>query len=158
MQSSKLNDRIQVAASIGVMLSLIFVGFEIKQSREIAIADIFQQKSAPAVQVQQGMISIELFVEALEKAQLGENLSPIERRRLKFGNNPWFQYWENNHFQYEIGLLSEDGWQASKNAMGKTMRRHLVQEWWESQRTYWREPFAKEVDKILAEVRAADSN
>ena len=41
MDSSRLNAWFQVAASVGVILSLIFVGLEIQQSREIAIADIY---------------------------------------------------------------------------------------------------------------------
>ena len=46
LDNSKLNDWLQLAASVGVILSLIFVGLEIKQSREIAIADIYQQRTA----------------------------------------------------------------------------------------------------------------
>ncbi len=136
------------------MLSLVFVGFEIKQSREIAIADIFQQKSALAVQVQQGLLSPELYSDTMRKMVSGEELSPFEEGLLQFGQTPWFQYWENNHFQYEIGLLSEAAWQGSRNAMRNRLRNPRYQEWWESDRLSWREPFTKEVDKVLSEVRA----
>ena len=154
MDSSKINDWLQVIGVFGVMLSLVFVGLEIKQSREIAIADIFQQKSALAVQVQQGLLSPELYSDTMRKMVSGEELSPFEEGLLQFGQTPWFQYWENVHFQYELGLLPESAWQASRRAIASRLRRPIYQKWWESERLYWGESFTKEVDKILAEVRA----
>ena len=157
MQSSKLNEWLQLAASIGVILSLIFVGLEIQQSRQIAIADVFQQKSALAVQVQQGSYTTENYGVAFRKLANGEELSANEKGLLGFAQNPWFQYWENNHFQYEMGLLPEAAWQASRRSIATRFQRPIFQEWWESDRLFWRESFTKEVDKILEEVRAGQS-
>ena len=84
----------------------------------------------------------------------GEELTQGEVGLLGFASNPWFQYWENVHFQYELGLLPESAWQASRRAIASRLRRPIYQKWWESERLYWGESFTKEVDKILAEVRA----
>lgn len=157
MQSSKLNDWIQIAALIGVILSLVFVGFEIRLSRQVAIADVFQQKTALAVQVQHGGMSAERYTVAIEKMLAEQPLTPHEKSMLQFYQNPWFQYWENVHFQHEIGLLSEAAWQGSRNSIRSRLRNPIYQEWWKTQRTYWREPFAIEVDGILAEVQASES-
>ena len=154
MQWSKLSEWLQLAAAIGVIVSLIFVGLEIQQSRQIAIADVFQQKSALAVQVQQGSYLKENFANAFYKMANGEELTQGEVSLLGFASNPWFQYWENVHFQYELGLLPESAWQASRRAIASRLRRPIYQEWWESERLYWGESFTREVDKILAEVRA----
>ena len=45
MNSETLNNWMQFLASVGVILSLIFVGVQVKQSREIAIADIYGRLS-----------------------------------------------------------------------------------------------------------------
>jgi hypothetical protein len=156
MDSRKINDWLQVIGVFGIMLSLVFVGVEIRQSREIAIADVFQQKSALAIQVQQGLISPELFSATMTKMLSGEVLSPIEKGLLQFGQAPWFQYWENVHFQYEIGLLSEAMWQGSRNSMRSRLRNPMYQEWWEGDRLNWRESFTKEVDMVLSEARASE--
>ena len=50
MNSKTLNNWMQFLASIGVILSLIFIGVQIQQSREIAIADIYQQRTALLLQ------------------------------------------------------------------------------------------------------------
>lgn len=154
MNSSKLNDWLQVAASIGVVLSLIFVGLEIQQSRKIAIADIFQQRAAMAIQVQQGAYSDVQYANALDKLLSGEALSESEVGLLKFVQNPWFQYWENSFFQYEIGLLSEATWQSSRNTIKGRFCRPIYQEWWEAERGHWSENFAREVDEIILEIKA----
>ena len=75
MDSKKLNDWLQVVGVFGVILSLIFVGLEIQQSREIAIADIHQQKAAMAIQVQQGFVSVDRYNVAIEKALYGGDLT-----------------------------------------------------------------------------------
>ena len=154
MDSSKLNDWLQVAASIGVVLSLIFVGLEIQQSRRIAIADVFQQRAALAIQVQQGAYSEEMYSVAIGKLLSGESLSEPEIGLLKFVQNPWFQYWENNFFQYQIGLLPEETWQSSRNTMKSRLSRPIYREWWEVERTHWSEDFAREVDRIILEIES----
>jgi hypothetical protein len=40
MKKEEINDWLQVFGLAGVIISLVFVGWEIKQSRDIAIADI----------------------------------------------------------------------------------------------------------------------
>ena len=115
--STKLNDWFQVAASVGVIISLVFVGLQIQQSREIAIADIYQQRAAMSIQVQQGNYTVERYERAVFKLLDGETLTPREEGLLRFAQNPWFSYWENVHFQYQIGLMSEEQWISSRNSM-----------------------------------------
>jgi hypothetical protein len=154
MNSAKLNDWMQVAASVGVILSLVFVGFQIQQSRDIAIADIYQQRAAMMIQVLQGTYPVENYEDALSKSLSDQPLTARENELLLFDQSTWFSYWENNHFQYQIGLLSEEHWVSSRNSMRDRLRRPIYQDLWEGQREQWRESFAHEVDNVLAEARA----
>jgi hypothetical protein len=153
MDSRKLNDWLQVVGIFGVIVSLVFVGLEIQQSREIAVADIHQQKAAMAIQVQQAMVVPEEYSLAVRKLLQDKPLDELEKGLMQFAQNPWFQYWENTYFQYQLGLLSEPAWEASRNAMRGRLKRPIYQEWWESDREYWRADFAEEVDRVLEEVR-----
>jgi hypothetical protein len=154
--STKLNDWFQVAASVGVIISLVFVGLQIQQSREIAIADIYQQRAAMSIQVQQGNYTVERYERAVMKLLDGETLTPREEGLLRFAQNPWFSYWENVHFQYQIGLLSEEQWISTRNSMLDRFKRPIYQEWWEGQRQEWRASFADEVDRVLVEAKASE--
>ena len=78
MNSEKLNDWIQIIASIGVILSLIFVGLQIQQSREIAIADIYQQRTELLLQNFDFAVPAETEFEAWMKERAGEPLNSDE--------------------------------------------------------------------------------
>ena len=51
------------------------------------------------------------------KDSTGESLSPAERYALTNRFAARIAYWENNHLQYQIGLLPEEQWEASKNSI-----------------------------------------
>ena len=155
MDWAKFNDWLQVAGFTGVIASLIFVGLEMQQSRQIAIADIYQQRAALVIQVQTSMFSPEQHREAYDTQAADGPLTASEKDLLQFAQNPWFSYWENNHFQYQVGLLSEEQWFASRNSMRHRMQEPIYREWWETERLEWRESFAQAVDEVVAEARAA---
>ncbi len=50
MDSAKLNDWMQVVGIFAVVASLIFVGLQMIQDREIALAGQYQERSATAVE------------------------------------------------------------------------------------------------------------
>ena len=55
----------QLLGILGVIASLLFVGFEIKQSRDIAIADIYQQRSSMALDIALSKYSPEQVAKAM---------------------------------------------------------------------------------------------
>ena len=60
-------------------------------------------------------------------------------------------YWENNHFQYQIGLLPEEQWEASKNSIRGQANRQAFLDTWEMERFQLRKSFADEIDGLLEE-------
>ena len=153
MESAKLNDRLQILGMGGIIASLVFVGLELRQSRQLAIADIYQQRTAMVIAVQNNRFSPEQFRDALNKAISGEALTTSETTLLQYSWNPWFSYYENNHFQYEMGLLSEEQWISSRNDMQSYVRLPSFEAWWASERPNWRESFAQVVDEVIAEEK-----
>ncbi len=151
MKSKALNDWMQFLASIGVILSLIFVGVQIQQSRDIAIADIYQQRTDLLLQNFYVAVPAETEFRAWIKELAGEPLSPDEQYALTNRYAARIAYWENNHFQYLIGLLPEEQWEASKNSIRGQAKRQLFLDTWESERFQLRKSFADEIDALLGE-------
>ena len=152
MDSSKLNDWMQIFGIFALIASLIFVGLQIQQSREIAIADIYQQRTAILIQQLGFGMPSEVVHESSRKARAGEELSSDNEFAIYLWKAARIAYWENNHFQYQLGLLSDEQWQASRNAIGRTAKldpRFLSA--WERERTVVRKSFADAVDQILRE-------
>ena len=155
MELSKINYWMQVIGIFAVVASLIFVGLELQQSRQIALADVFQQRAGLAIQVQQGSYGDTNYQEILFRHLEGEPVSQLEVGMLQFRQNPWFSYWENSYFQYKIGLLSEATWQSSRNTIKQRLSSPIYQEWWERERENWKSDFAQEVDNVLLEIKSS---
>ena len=50
MNSARINDSLQIIGLFGVIASLVFVGLQLKQSHEIALAEIYQARTATLVE------------------------------------------------------------------------------------------------------------
>ena len=153
MNTTKLNDWLQLAASIGVVVSLVFVGFEIQQSRKIATADIFQQRTALLLQQLGLSIPADVAHRVRMKAMAEEVLTPDEDRLLYTLFAARLAYWENNHFQYQLGLLDEEQWQASLTSIKNQASSRPFQVHWPRERLQVRKSFADAVDAALQESR-----
>ena len=151
MDNHDKTDWMQILGFGGLIASLVFVGLELRQSREIAIADVYQQRAAMLIDVHSITLTSELLYDTYNKATSGEPLNSGDQILMATGLTPIFTYWENNHFQYEMGLLSEEQWESSQNAMKAVLRRPDVQLWWQTERAEVRKTFADVVDDLLAE-------
>ena len=155
MDKMKLNEWLQVVGLFGVIASLVFVGLEIQQSRQIAVADIYQQRAALVIQVQTSGYAPEQYRNTRNKALSGETLTPAEQNLMFSRLISWLSYWENNHFQYEIGMLSEEQWLSSRNALRGSVAFPEFEEYWARVRPTWRESFAQVVDEVYDEAKAS---
>ncbi len=154
MDTAKVSHWLQLFGIGGLIASLLFVGLELRQSRKIAIADIYQQRSAMLIDVHSIRLSSELLHDTIRKARAGESLTDTEQGLLHVSFLPLFSYWENNHFQYQMGLLPEEQWNASRNSMSNFIKRPGFLEWWEGERIQVRKSFATAVDEIIAKEQA----
>lgn len=152
MGFAKWKDIAEFIAILAIVGSLIFVGLELRQARQIAVADIYQQRTAMLIDVHSIRLTSELLYRVVEKDMAQEELSTLERRFLNGSHIPLFSYWENNHFQYQMGLMPEEQWNASRNAIRNYLQRSPGRlEWWATERPNVRKSFADAVDEILAE-------
>jgi hypothetical protein len=157
MNTSQLQNWLQIIGLGGVILSLVFVGFEIQQSRQIAITDVYQQQAALLLDIYAiGAVPEHTFV-ARRKWFQGEELDAYEIGLLKFDHNPWLTYYENIHFQYAQGMLPDEHWESIRNEIRNRVRIDMYfLEHWESQRGSWSSSFAEEVDKVIQEEAARE--
>ena len=154
MDADKIGRWLQILGIAALVASLVFVGLELRQSHEIAIADIYQQRSAMLIEVHAIRLSSDLLHETISKAHAGEPLTDVEKSLLTTHFLPMFSYWENNHFQYQMGLMPEEQWNASRNTIRNYIRRPGFLEWWQRERLQVRKSFADAVDEVIEEQDA----
>ena len=73
MDSAKINEWLQVVGLFGVIASLLFVGLQMKQDREIALSTATQARTETTIQNILGMASNPILATALDKIELGES-------------------------------------------------------------------------------------
>lgn len=106
------------------------------------------------VQVNSIRLTSEILHETRNKLEAGEMLTNTEQSLLDQSWNPYFNYVENNHFQYQLGLLSEEQWISTRNNLRSRARDPLFLAWWEVERENWRESFAQVMDELIEEEKA----
>ncbi len=121
MDSAKINDWVQVVGIFALVASLVFVGLQLKQSQDIALSQASQSRTDSTVEMIVSSAENSLFVSAVAKQQGRTGEAQTIEEQVAMGQYALallFLY-ENQHFQYDNGFITEERWQAAKVAMAE---------------------------------------
>ena len=103
---------------IGIIGSLVFVGMELRQSQQIALAAQQQQRAALITEV------IGTFSDANPPISfldfLNQTIDMDDKNNRATTETYMYRVWmiyENDHLQHKLGLIDEDVWQAKLTSM-----------------------------------------
>jgi hypothetical protein len=159
LNSAKLNDWLQVIGLFGVIGSLIFVGLQMKQDREIALSAATQARTDTTIDSILGAVSNPYHLSAIDKIAAGriEDLTPSERWVLTGLARTALFNLENVHYQYQQGFIPEDRWDASRKTLKQLLRRRLhARAAFEENPDAWRASFRAVVQEAIIEIDAED--
>jgi hypothetical protein len=119
MESAKLNDWMQVVGIFSLVASLIFVGLQMKQSQEIAIAAQYHERAALAVEYfDSHWVSgdLESYAEGCgQEIAPGKSAEEVGRDCVR---DTVYLFLADNHlYQYESGFMDEAAWQAQRELL-----------------------------------------
>jgi len=160
-----------VAELIGIaaiVASLIFVGLQMKQSQDIAIAATFQARtatladafSARAANTQ--ALAAELRVQGINPSdpvtrlpvEIPESagvMTELEYRAGLLTSLSMWQQWNNIYHQNEMGFMPEGNWMRTRSAIKRNFERQtlasLIYDAFD-----WSPGFRQEIEDIIAEV------
>ncbi len=156
METQKLNDWLQILGMFGVIASLIFVGLEMRQSREIAISQTYQSRATSEVDAALQSAANPAFRTGSAKHYAGaiDELTEDEFFALNYSFGALITLWENDHFQYQNGYLSDEHWNKTLWNMTCTLgspffRQQLAEGGWGL-----RESFSEVINTIAAEAES----
>ena len=177
MDSSRLNDWLQVVGLFGVIASLLFVGLQMMQDRQIALAATFQERTIAVTDTiaawtaDKGSMKIEVQrlyganPEDLVPQELmgfGESMDPITYEELNsaiYFAVIWWFHWENSHFQYQQGYLPQSHWDRIRATIKSTMSSQTpVRFMYDSDPDFLTTEFRDEVDRIKLELETGSGN
>lgn len=169
MDSAKLNDWIQVIGIFAVVASLIFVGLQMKQSQEIAVANLYQERANVEVMWWTEVLDID----ESRRGWGGEMQKWLVSTNNPNGTNGWakdksteeigFRYIQSMSlyaqidsqlFQYQAGFLDEDSWLAYRNRMKPALNKPFIQDYFAMTASGWRKAFIDEIDAARKELES----
>jgi len=148
-----------------IVASLIFVGMELRQSQEIAIASQYQTRTqfnldyiatldAQAAAAQGKMLRSAVLNANLTDDQSAHFSQLSDEEFGKIANNARriIFIFDNSHFQYQAGFMNEESWQAirrrTKNVLGRNVvaRGEILE-----QSHRWRDSLVREFETMMQE-------
>jgi hypothetical protein len=143
----------QMGAAIGVIISLGLVASELNQSREIAMAELYLDRSALLSEWVSDTYNAEMLKSASTQVSVNpQALSISELHTLRMHNIQQFVYFENQHYLYLNELVTEEEWLASRYLMASQLNPCWARHWEESIGA-WRETFHVEVQAMIDEKK-----
>jgi hypothetical protein len=154
VDSAKLNDWMQVVGIFAVVASLIFVGLQMKQTQEIALASAYQDRATSSIDRMITRASSPEWTSARAKMDRGDfdSISPEERVSLEENLAAYIVMVENHHYQYHSGFLPEEHWLRNvtemKCAFSIPLNRDMIKGW------IFRASFQTVLDEIIADAES----
>ena len=160
MDSAKLNDWLQVIGLFGVIASLIFVGLQMKQDREIAMSAAYQARSSQISEIQTAMAgdpAMRGFFHKVDTGKLDE-ITPDEANATVLYLGAVFNFYENVHYQYMNGFIDDEHWEKSRGGLKNMLYSDFARSIFLESIIPWRTSYQALAEEIIAEIDAEEAN
>jgi hypothetical protein len=156
MNSKKLNDWMPFVGIFALVASLIFVGIQIKLTREIALSGAYQSRAATVIDMVTGNAANEKGLAAWYATDAAsiDALTPAEVRAGNMMALALLLAYDNMLFQHESDFVSDEGWSAGRTDMKDMLRLLFVRHFFESKIERMRPSFKATFLKVIEELDA----
>ena len=84
----------------------------------------------------------------------GEDLNPDQAFQLHAYAYITMKSWENMHYQYQSGMLTDEDWQPLRANLHFILSSHVWRDYWRREQQIYSRAFREEVDQIISELVA----
>lgn len=118
MKKVSLDVWVQLVGLLSVVAGLVFVGFEMRQSQQIALASQQQERASLVTEIIGTFTEVDPPISIVDYLEEDFDVSDPNKKAIAetFVYRMWMVY-ENDYLQYELGLMNEDIWQAKLSSM-----------------------------------------
>ncbi len=133
---------INTIASLGVILSVIFLAYQIKKNTLAVKANYYDSLNNTNMEFLRQLVEHRELGELMERAVLSwEVLDEDEKRTSNYMFIQLFRHWENMYYQRKISVLDKQFWASHLNTMIGYYHHQGTQEWWSKRRMAFAEDF-----------------
>ena len=146
-----------IFASAAVVLTLVFIGIQLKQNAELTRMAA-AQTSAQLLSTNLGRI-IENgdLAELITKDGAPDSWSRAERLRVSNFLSASFRHFEVLHTHRRFGVFEEELWVGTEARLRDNLDSAAIREWWHESKPFYARSFVAYVDEIAAEWEAIEA-
>ena len=143
----------EVAAMIAVVISLVYVGVQIRQNTQEHQRAAFREVSGNFSKLNHSIIDnpaiSELHFKALQKP---DEMSDKEKYRAEqfYKELTWTTY--GLHANITVGMMAPRMWDVQKRFLTKHLKSELGRSWWQEHNELYDEPFVSEITSSIEEA------
>ena len=152
MKISAINEGVSLIANIGVIGSIIFLGLEMQQNTEM-----MQSRTRNSIvehqlfQYGRVLDNTEIF-DIRQKLNSNLDVTETERNQFHFYVFSQLRMWENEFYQYQMGLFDAEEFDARRIAWGRVMSFDASVERWKIAEETFDPDFRVYLNAIIDEV------
>ena len=145
MKSTNWKDKAELIGIAAIVASLIFVGLQMKQSQEIALAAQYQARAETVMSLH------ETYIEVGRVPRVPTLRSGISETVTAADINEQLWLWiarDNHYFQYQSGFLDESFWQAQLRGIKRSYATCELRFVWDWRKNGLRSEFVNLVESL----------
>ena len=146
----------EFVASIGVLITLIFLAFQMRQNTIAIRRSNARQTTRDQANALGEILDAEVAALFLKGQKSLDDLSELERYRFDLAFTIWLQSLEQAYADYDAGSFSTDHLVPYENAIPAFLTTPGGSAWWEERRVWFNPRFRKTVER-LCETPAAEA-
>ena len=149
----------EILGAAGVIVSLLYLATQIRQSTKVARAATRQALSRDLQGLASDLVTGDDMARIFQAHLAGETVQPHEMVRLQARAYRDFHFWDNAHYQFSEGMLSEDEWRGIRENLKQLMLYvEAYREYWAGERSSFSTRFQDEVDRLVSEAYVGEGS
>ena len=146
-----------IFASAAVVLTLVFIGIQLKQNAELTRMAA-AQTSAQLLSTNLGrIIESPDLAELITKEGAPECWSRAERLRVTNFLSASFRHYEVLHTHRRFGVFEEELWAGTEARLRDSLDSAAIRDWWQDSKAFYAKSFVDFADRIAAEMEAGEN-
>jgi uncharacterized protein (UPF0212 family) len=117
---------VELTSVVAIILSLVFLALEVKQSNQLAKAEIRQALNVTDMEVYKVQMEEDIIAKALYKINKNLPIDDYEEYQLNEFQKFNFRDFDNSFYQYRIGLFDENVWFAYRRIIKSLLTENYI--------------------------------
>ena len=138
----------EIAGAVAIVVSLIYVGFELRENTRAVEAQTRQAFAAQDLAFFESALDRTVVARAMAKHQSGKKLSELEQSQLETRQNLNFRIFEHAYYQYQKGTLEQSEWDRYAQIIKMLCTHQPAQSMWGKDKESYKSNFRQVVDEI----------